>query len=768
MVPALLNVNKAFPRLSIRLKLAFAFAVIALVPLATVSYLGMRETVAQIEEAARETLRVDLELAERETARALTSATSHVAYLAERVLFDVLRAPADGAAIPREAARLAAVLIETEPTLFQVKVIDPDGTYRLVLRARGAVGPLSPDGGQFYALMAEGIAPGEHAYLPVEVADVDSAGEPTVVRSVAIIVPLRDSDGVFAGVVVGEAYSAELFSPLDRASAGFQGTTGLVDDRGLVLFHTSLRRDASTSLAAQRRLLIADDVAPENTARVLAGAIGSVLTDDDRLVSFRPLALPGVDAPRLHLYRVLPIAALNAPARRFLMSVMLAAPVVVLIVLALAMIAADQFTRPILRVREAAWRLARHEPVPAPVLGTNDEIEDLARDFWEVSRQVESDRSRLEALIAERTRLLDHTRTELSDLLANSADAIVLLDAAGVVRTWNRGAVALFGWTSEEACGSQVERLLFTAARDDRGRAVELQRAGSIVNAVTAVHAKDGTAIRVSITQTRLTDPHGQELGSSLILRDNRERDRVEEHLRRSERLAAMSVMAAGLAHELNNPLAIIGNRIECMIRDAQRAGASSTIEHDLATLQEHVMRLGGLTQSLLRFAREDDSAGEPVALGALVEGIASLLRQTFALRGVELIATAADGVPAVVADAKAMEAVLVNLLLNAADATPAGGQVNVTLRATPVAIEIEVQDTGSGIPVELRERVFEPFFTTKGAGRGTGLGLAVCRSIIDRHGGTIHLSESPSGGCRFVVVLPLATAEVGWTQRVS
>lgn len=768
MVLATLNVNKAFPRLSVRLKLAIAFAVIALAPLATVSLLGMRETIARIEETARETLRFDLELAERETARALAGATGHVVYLAERVLSNVLRPAAPDAPVPRDVARLASVLIETEPTLFQVKVIDPDGAYRLVLRARGTVVPPTPDGGQFYAVMADGVAPGEHAFIPVEVADVDSLGAPTLVRCIAILVPLHHPDGALAGVVVGEAYAAELFTPLDRASAGFQGTTGLVDDRGLVLFHSSQVRDAATPLAAQRRLRLADDVAPENTSRVLAGAIGNVLTDDDRLISFRPLALPGSDAPRLHLYRVLPISALTAPARRFLMSVLLAAPVVVLIVLALAMIAADQFTRPILRVREAAWRLARHEPLPAPVLGTNDEIEDLARDFWEVSRQVESDRAQLEALIAERTRLLDHTRTELSDLLANSADAIVLLDADGMVRTWNRGAVALFGWSSEEACGNRVDDLLFDAPLGDSGRAAELRRSGSIVNAVTSVHAKDGSAIPVSITQTRLTDPHGLELGSSLILRDHRERDRLEEHLRRSERLAAMSVMAAGLAHELNNPLAIIGNRIECMIRDAQRAGASPTVERDLATLQEHVTRLGGLTQSLLRFAREDDGAGEPVMLEAVVTGIASLLRQTFAMRGVSLTVTVAEPVPSVVADAKAMEAVLVNLLLNAADATPAGGQVDVTLRATAVAIEIEVQDTGPGIPVELRTRVFEPFFTTKGAGRGTGLGLAVCRSIIDRHGGTIHLSESPSGGCRFVVALPPSTAEAAWKRRAS
>ncbi|MDH5234907.1 MAG: ATP-binding protein [Gemmatimonadota bacterium] len=771
---ATLNINKLFPRLSIRLKLAIAFTVVALVPIAVVSVLGTRETVSRIESNARGTLQFDLELAEQETAGALRAATSHVEFLTSRVLAPLLLDGRIRAADARDIERITATLIETEPTIYQIKVIDTEGMYRLIMRAPGRPRHAEQaDGGQFYSWRAVGIPPGEHVFLPVEVADVDSAGVPTVTRCIAILVPVHDAQGELRGAVVGEAFAAVLFAPLERASAGFQGVTGLVDDRGLFLFHSSMPRGASRPLASQPRIILGDDVSPENNARVVSGEAGSVLTRNGRLVSYRPLTLATGSAPRLSLYRVVPIATLTAPAREFLLTVLLASPLVALAVLGLGMLAADQFTKPILRIREAAWRLARHESLVPPGIDTNDELEDLANDVFEVSRQVDADRRMREELIAERTRLLERTRTELSDLLAHSADGIVLLDGEGIVRVWNGGAEQLTGWTAAEAVGRPVDALLFPPAsvspEGRRARADELERRGAIVNVLMEVPSKVGTPVEVSITQTLLRDTEGRALGSSLILRDNRDRSRLERHMRRSERLAAMSVMAAGLAHEINNPLAIIGNRIECMQRDARKALAPAAVHQDLDVLGEHVERLRVLTTSLLRFAREDDRVAESVSLETLAAGIVALLRQTFAVRGVRLESHVDERVPEIVANAKAIETVLVNLLLNAADATPPGGRVSLAVRPEgPGAIALEVEDTGTGIAPEHRARLFEPFFTTKGANRGTGLGLAVCRSIVDRHGGTIHVGDVPAGGTRFVVILPLNPAGETWMHRAS
>jgi signal transduction histidine kinase len=136
-------------------------------------------------------------------------------------------------------------------------------------------------------------------------------------------------------------------------------------------------------------------------------------------------------------------------------------------------------------------------------------------------------------------------------------------------------------------------------------------------------------------------------------------------------------------------------------------------------------------------------------------------------MRRLDLQLNVEPGVPDVIGYEKAIETVIVNLLLNAADATPPEGTVTLSIRcsADGEAVEIEVRDTGHGLAPGLRERVFDPFFTTKGPGHGTGLGLTVCRSIVDRHGGVIEVDTPPDGGCRFVVTIPLRPMGATWNE---
>jgi signal transduction histidine kinase len=330
----------------------------------------------------------------------------------------------------------------------------------------------------------------------------------------------------------------------------------------------------------------------------------------------------------------------------------------------------------------------------------------------------------------------------------------------------------LFGYPSELAIGQDIDSVLRPASeRAERERGVlmrELWHEGAVVNFRTEVLARDETTIQISLTETLINASDGRPLGSSLIVRDNRFQSRLEDQMRRSERLAAISVMAAGLAHEINNPLAIIGNRIECMQRDIRDASGGVLFAADLDVLQQHVARLRELTSSLLRFARDDQlTDARPVALGALAEGTVALLRRTLATRRLRLELVIDPRVPAVMGYQQAIETIIVNLLLNAADATPPGGTVTLTIRcgAGCDTAEIEVRDTGPGIAPALRERVFEPFFTTKEAGHGTGLGLTVCRSIVDGHGGSIRVDEPGGGGCRFIVTIPVHPMGGKWTE---
>jgi signal transduction histidine kinase len=184
-------------------------------------------------------------------------------------------------------------------------------------------------------------------------------------------------------------------------------------------------------------------------------------------------------------------------------------------------------------------------------------------------------------------------------------------------------------------------------------------------------------------------------------------------------------------------------------------------LDPDLEVLREHTDRLNGVTQHLLGLARDDGESQQVVVLGDLLPKVVKLLEQTFASRGLSLRQNIEDDLPPVSIGEAAIETVCMNLLLNAADATPAGGVVTIEARRSTNTgvVELEVSDTGPGIPEELRHKIFEPFFTTKTEQRGTGLGLAVCRSIVERQHGTIQVGESRRSGGLFTVTLPTASS---------
>jgi PAS domain S-box-containing protein len=446
-------------------------------------------------------------------------------------------------------------------------------------------------------------------------------------------------------------------------------------------------------------------------------------------------------------------------------------------VVVLATAAARQFTRPIYQLRRSARRLARGDSALPLQIATNDEIEDLASDFSAMAKQLASHHQNLEDLVADRTQALRKAHAELSDILEHSADAIVGLDLAGYIRVWNRGAEGLFGYTSAEAVGEDANALLVPDT-DSRIEAEfierEIRERGAVIDLHTERRSKTGVPFSVSLTQTLIRDDVGAPLGYSLIIRDTRDQKKLEEHLRRSERIAAVSVMAAGIAHELNNPLGVVGNRLECMeeeVREWDKGDHTGGFVRDLAVLREHVARMGDVTRELLRLAHDDEvNEDGAVRVGAVAARLTRLLKRTFSSRNVRLDTQVHEGVPSVRGSERGIETICMNLLLNAVDATPAGGTVTLSIRhaAERHAVELAVQDTGSGVPPELRHRIFEPFFTTKTAGHGTGLGLAVCRSIVDRHQGEMWLEDPDGGGSRFVVSLPLEPSELVWIGRAS
>ena len=759
-----MNLNKLFPRLKIKAKLGIAFAVLAVLPLAVIALFTVRQTVGYLRTLANETLAHDVAIAHARVERAVERTQRDVEYLTADILGPAL---AD-----REAVRdsMVSAGLQTEvsqflrhaPTLIRVRLISAEG--RMLLSQPVPFGEhlleTGATGGLLYALRAESLADGEHLLMPVELRG-RAEGDPDVepLPAIALLIAVRGPDGRFLGAVVGEAFATALFAGIDEGSPNMPSTTGLVDQDGRLLFHSE-RKSEWKSLLGDR---LVDEFSASDVERILAGTEQTFETEDGRIVSVTSLGLGDAGLGQLVLYRVMPVSVLYGPVRRFNSWVMLTGALIVLVVLFLAFMAARQLTKPIYRLKAGFARLARgEEPVPLDV-ETNDELEDLASEFFDMASALHAHRRRLEELVEERTRAFRQTHAELRDILAYSADAIIGLDGEGRIRVWNRGAEKLFGYPAAEVMDRLLDSVLVPEELRESPEAdylrTEIAARGSVVGLRTRRLNRDGKLITVSLTQTVIFDPDGRPHGMSLILRDARMQERLEEQLRRSERLAAVSVMAAGLAHEVNNPLAIVANRIECMEEELRDGVDASVLMADVEVLREHTRRLQSVTRDLLRFTREYDEEPHPVDLTVVCRRVCRLLDRSLAARGMNLEVSADSVLPAVTGSEPALETVCMNLLLNAAEAMPDGGSISVRTRLADGehAVEIIVEDSGPGIPAGLREKVFEPFFTTKEKqnGLGLGLGLALCRSIVERHEGRIWVEEGESSGCRFIVSIP-------------
>ena len=254
----------------------------------------------------------------------------------------------------------------------------------------------------------------------------------------------------------------------------------------------------------------------------------------------------------------------------------------------------------------------------------------------------------------------------------------------------------------------------------------------------------------------------------------------------RAEKLASVGRLAAGVAHEVGNPLAAIANYVELL----RRRGVEPEM---VAAIEREAGRIDVIVRSLLDYARPRDAQREPVDLGAVASRAVDLLRAQGVLRPVSVEVAVANGLPRVLGESAALEQVFVNLLLNAVDAAGEGGRISVVATAIRVgdvdaerrgtdapesaaaserqlrrasrhleglpdggaAVQVVVADSGSGVPAELLNRIFDPFFTTKPPGRGTGLGLAIVQRIVQDHGGRVDVAKAREGGAAFAVTLP-------------
>ncbi|BBO69466.1 two-component sensor histidine kinase [Desulfosarcina alkanivorans] len=245
-------------------------------------------------------------------------------------------------------------------------------------------------------------------------------------------------------------------------------------------------------------------------------------------------------------------------------------------------------------------------------------------------------------------------------------------------------------------------------------------------------------------------------MAGALKEREERQRAESETRLIQSEKQASVGKLAAGVAHEINNPLTAVLTFTHLILR---RKDLPAEVRSDLETVAAQTERVRGIVKSLLDFSRQTEISTETVNINSLVEDSVGLMKNQALIKDVHLSFKGEAGLPALTLDRNQFQSVLINMIINALDATPSAGKIEIrTTRADhndAPGVEIRIADNGSGISPEHMDQLFDPFFTTKAVGKGTGLGLAVSAGIIQRHGGTINVRSRLESGTTFTIWLP-------------
>jgi len=347
----------------------------------------------------------------------------------------------------------------------------------------------------------------------------------------------------------------------------------------------------------------------------------------------------------------------------------------------------------------------------------------------------------------------------LAAALATMDQPVLILGVDAKVQYANTAAVREYGYEPSEIAGLSVDDFVVASARLSRRQTIPPLPQDKALWIGEHIHRrKDGTEFPAAVTLSHIRDASDKIIGLVIGIRNLTEERRVADHLGRTEKLAAIGELVAGVAHELNNPLTGISTFAQLLLEDELE---SEQIE-SVSLIKREADRAIGVIRDLLLFARKTDARDVPVDINTIVRHTVRLRALASRSSGIEVHMQLDESNPKVRGDEQKLQQVLLNLLINAESALRDAKvrHLSVITRSRDGTVTIVVSDTGHGMAESVSQRVFEPFFTTKPPGEGTGLGLSVSYGIVQAHEGVISVESAPDVGTTFTISVPLYIEE--------
>jgi len=377
----------------------------------------------------------------------------------------------------------------------------------------------------------------------------------------------------------------------------------------------------------------------------------------------------------------------------------------------------------------------------------------------------ELERAREEFL--KKCREMAEVKEFLNNILESMEDGVFTVDRDGRITSFNRAATQITGYMPEEVIGERCKEIFRSLLCKTNCSLKEVLKTGRIVhNYDIKIFNKANKKVSVNVITSPLRDSRGEIIGAIEVFRDITPFKELQTRLAQSEKFTLMGELAAGIAHEINNPINGVLTYIKLLLKKLSKSEVPETLTREmkryLITMERETTRVGKLVKNLLDFSRQTEPEVKPIDMSKVLNQSLLLLQDQLRVGGIEVYKEIASPLPRVMADFGQLQQVFMNIIVNAAQAMPKGGELRIRIFKDEEWVRAELEDTGCGIPQKNIPKLFDPFFTTKCGNNkclGLGLGLSIVKRIIDAHHGLIEVKSKVGKGSTFIIKLPIADA---------
>lgn len=625
---------------------------------------------------------------------------------------------------------------ESEKMYYQIRYIDASGNEVVRIDSDGKVSRIVPrdklqyKGDRYYFIETMQLSRGEVFVSPV---DLNREGSPPTIEIpykpvIRYATPIYDSFGEKRGIVITNIFAEYFLSPLKKTTEGYE--VFLVDQDGYYLAHPN----ASKEWGSTRDLGTGENLKkdyPHLASQILINPKG-IVEDEREILAFSSIST-GNNGNRLIIIEKAPKDVIFASITSFKKFFIYFFATSMLLAIALAVYLARRITKPVTELADATKRISNGDFRAKVPVKTKDEVGMLAEHFNAMTMQLKKSYEELK----ESNEFLDSVFNSITDMIFIRDKNYRIIKANSVAKQISgEGIIGGLCYKrirgKEKPCGDCPMNYTFETGK-----------------AMTQEVYDDKLKEHLLISTYPIME-NGEVKAVVEVIKIITEQKKMEQQQRQVEKLATIGRLAASVAHEINTPLTCILMDAQMLLEEIKDENAKQKLEE----IVEQAESAAQIVQNLLDFSRQPKPKVTLVDINSEIMKVLELLKAS--LNNIEVVKELDPCLPKVLGDAKQLRQVFVNIITNAIQAMLNGGRLTISTRQRDGWVEVEIADTGVGIPEEIIDKIFDPFFTTKELGMGTGLGLSIALGIVRSHQGKIEVRSKLGEGSVFTVKLPV------------